>query len=280
MRRPVDGRDHDGEARRRRGGGRGRGPRPLARGRRTAGAGRWRRSRRTAPSCSAASTSTTRLRSRSASASAGSRCSVEAIRRRSSGSPSTPTKNPSAAYLRGPSTGTSTAAPTTSRSWPRSSAPMRSPTHGGETEFASTYAAYEDLSDEDKELVPVAPGGAHVRGLAATRERRPVARGAGHVAVASGQGAPAGVEPPVRAALAGARCHRRPRRRHGPRRGTGPAQRPARTVDEPERVYRHEWKVGDMVIWDNRGSCTGPAVPATSPRDMHRTTLAGDEAIQ
>ena len=49
----------------------------------------------------------------------------------------------------------------------------------------------------------------------------------------------------------------------------------------PERVYRHEWHVGDLVIWDNRGvlhrAC--PYDPA-SPRDMHRTTLFGDEPVQ
>jgi alpha-ketoglutarate-dependent taurine dioxygenase len=36
-----------------------------------------------------------------------------------------------------------------------------------------------------------------------------------------------------------------------------------------------------MVIWDNRGvlhrACP---YPADSPRDMHRTTIAGNEAIQ
>ncbi|HEV3132201.1 MAG TPA: TauD/TfdA family dioxygenase [Acidimicrobiales bacterium] len=48
----------------------------------------------------------------------------------------------------------------------------------------------------------------------------------------------------------------------------------------PERVYRHEWQVGDMVIWDNRGVLHRalPYDPA-SPRDMHRCTLAGDEVI-
>src|SRR3954454_20450623 len=48
-----------------------------------------------------------------------------------------------------------------------------------------------------------------------------------------------------------------------------------------DRVYRHEWAVGDMVIWDNRG-VLHRACPydATSPRDMHRTTFAGDEPIQ
>ena len=49
----------------------------------------------------------------------------------------------------------------------------------------------------------------------------------------------------------------------------------------PERVYRHTWSVGDVVIWDNRGvlhrAC--PYDPS-SPRDMHRTTFTGDEPIQ
>jgi alpha-ketoglutarate-dependent taurine dioxygenase len=49
----------------------------------------------------------------------------------------------------------------------------------------------------------------------------------------------------------------------------------------PDRVYRHEWAVGDMVIWDNRG-VLHRACPydASSGRDMHRTTIAGDEPIQ
>ncbi len=48
-----------------------------------------------------------------------------------------------------------------------------------------------------------------------------------------------------------------------------------------DRVYRHQWSVGDMVIWDNRGVLhrAGRYDP-TSPRDMHRTTLHGNEAIQ
>jgi alpha-ketoglutarate-dependent taurine dioxygenase len=49
----------------------------------------------------------------------------------------------------------------------------------------------------------------------------------------------------------------------------------------PGRVYRHEWQVGDLVIWDNRGVLhrAAPYDPS-SPRDMHRTTFAGDEPIQ
>jgi alpha-ketoglutarate-dependent taurine dioxygenase len=49
----------------------------------------------------------------------------------------------------------------------------------------------------------------------------------------------------------------------------------------PGRIYRHAWAVGDLVIWDNRGvlhrACR---YEATSPRDMHRTTLYGDEPVQ
>jgi len=50
---------------------------------------------------------------------------------------------------------------------------------------------------------------------------------------------------------------------------------------QPERVYRHQWLVGDVVIWDNRG-VLHRATPydQNSPRDMHRTTFAGDEPIQ
>ena len=49
----------------------------------------------------------------------------------------------------------------------------------------------------------------------------------------------------------------------------------------PDRVFRHEWSVGDLVMWDNCGvlhrAC--PYDPS-SPRDMHRTTLHGSEPVQ
>ncbi|WP_106400597.1 TauD/TfdA dioxygenase family protein [Actinocorallia populi] len=49
----------------------------------------------------------------------------------------------------------------------------------------------------------------------------------------------------------------------------------------PDRIYRHEWTVGDTVIWDNRGVIhrAAPYDPA-SPREMLRTTVLGDEPIQ
>ncbi|MDP6692035.1 MAG: TauD/TfdA family dioxygenase [Alphaproteobacteria bacterium] len=42
-------------------------------------------------------------------------------------------------------------------------------------------------------------------------------------------------------------------------------------------VYAHEWRVGDLVIWDNRQTLhRARPFPAEQPRDMRRTTLAGD----
>ncbi|HEY9312470.1 TauD/TfdA family dioxygenase [Williamsia sp.] len=49
----------------------------------------------------------------------------------------------------------------------------------------------------------------------------------------------------------------------------------------PDCVYRHEWSVGDTVIWDNRGVLhrASPYAP-DSPREMLRTTVLGDEPIE
>jgi alpha-ketoglutarate-dependent taurine dioxygenase len=47
---------------------------------------------------------------------------------------------------------------------------------------------------------------------------------------------------------------------------------------QPRFVYRHRWREGDAVLWDNR--CTlhrgRPYDGARHPRVMHRTTLLGD----
>jgi alpha-ketoglutarate-dependent taurine dioxygenase len=48
----------------------------------------------------------------------------------------------------------------------------------------------------------------------------------------------------------------------------------------PEFVYRHEWTVGDMIIWDNTGVMHRvEKYPADSGRLLSRTTLVGEEAI-
>lgn len=49
----------------------------------------------------------------------------------------------------------------------------------------------------------------------------------------------------------------------------------------PDRIYTHTWSVGDMVIWDNTGlvhrACE---FDRSLPRRMHRSTLIGQEPIQ
>jgi alpha-ketoglutarate-dependent 2,4-dichlorophenoxyacetate dioxygenase len=42
-------------------------------------------------------------------------------------------------------------------------------------------------------------------------------------------------------------------------------------------VYSHPWRVGDLVMWDNRQTMhRARPFPAHEPRDVRRTTLAGD----
>lgn len=51
-------------------------------------------------------------------------------------------------------------------------------------------------------------------------------------------------------------------------------------VDQPQFVYRHQWRPHDVVMWDNR--CTMHRVTPWDPaerRVMHRTTIAGDGPV-
>jgi len=44
-----------------------------------------------------------------------------------------------------------------------------------------------------------------------------------------------------------------------------------------EFVYSHKWRVGDLVMWDNRQTMhRARPFPAEEPRDVRRTTLMGD----
>jgi len=151
---------------------------------------------------------------------------------------------------------------------------------GGETEFASTYAAYDNLTDDEKERFesvrvlhsveatlrlpnpnPTPDEQAVWRELPRTEHplvwrhrsgRRSLVLGATALSIV-------GMDFYEGRALL--------------------AELLARST-APDRVYRHEWSVGDTVIWDNRG-VLHRALPYAdkSPRDMHRTTLVGDETI-
>lgn len=49
---------------------------------------------------------------------------------------------------------------------------------------------------------------------------------------------------------------------------------------QPQFVYTHKWNVGDLVIWDNTGTMhRATPYPLDSGRMMHRTKLEGEEPI-
>ena len=152
---------------------------------------------------------------------------------------------------------------------------------GGETEFASSYAAYEMLDDDEKarlddvrvvhtieasqRLFNKDPSDKEVENW----RRRPAKEhplvwrhrsGRRSLVLGATTDHVVGMDPDEGRALLDDLLHR---------------------ATTPDRVYRHEWQVGDVVIWDNRG-VLHRALPydPTSPRDMHRTTFAGDEPIQ
>jgi len=152
---------------------------------------------------------------------------------------------------------------------------------GGETEFASTYAAYDDLDDGEKERF---------------RKLRVV-----HSLEASQRRVTKDPTPRQLAAWRSRRTHEHPlvwTHRSGRRSlllGASADYVVGMDVEEGRallaallarattagRVYRHEWSVGDTVIWDNRG-VLHRAVPydPTSAREMLRTTILGDEPIE
>jgi alpha-ketoglutarate-dependent taurine dioxygenase len=154
-------------------------------------------------------------------------------------------------------------------------------TTGGETEFASTYAAYDDLSDDEK---------ARADGLRVLHSfeasQRLVHPDPTPEELAHWREKPDKVHPLVW------------RHRSGRRSlviGVTADHVVDMDIDEgrtlladllarattPDRVYRHRWSVGDLVIWDNTGVMhrVEPYDPS-SAREMHRTTMSGDERIQ
>ena len=154
-------------------------------------------------------------------------------------------------------------------------------TSGGDTEFASSYAAYDALTDDELERV----GSLRVVHTIEASQRRI------HPVPTSEQLAMWRTRPPKVHPLVW--THRSGRRSlvlgatashvvgMDPDEGRALLDELLVRSTDPELVYRHEWSVGDMVLWDNRG-VLHRALPydPDSPRDMHRTTLHGDEPIQ
>ena len=152
---------------------------------------------------------------------------------------------------------------------------------GGETEFASAYAAHEALSDEEK--------------------RRFGSLRVVHSLEASQRRAHPDASPEQLERWRSRRTHEHPlvwTHRSGRKSlvlGASADYVVGMDVDEGrallaelleratmrDKVYRHTWSIGDTVIWDNRGVLhrAAPYDP-DSAREMLRTTVLGDEPIQ
>jgi alpha-ketoglutarate-dependent taurine dioxygenase len=150
-----------------------------------------------------------------------------------------------------------------------------------DTRFASTYAAYEGLSDEEKARFDDLKVWHDLQAVNRRYESNPSPEAAAHLEN----------YPPVLQPLVW--THRDGRKSlvigtpaasiDGLPEEEGMAilaDLLARATDE-SLVYSHAWKIGDVVIWDNRG-VLHQAMPydEESGRSMKRVTLVGDEPIQ
>jgi alpha-ketoglutarate-dependent taurine dioxygenase len=152
---------------------------------------------------------------------------------------------------------------------------------GGETEFASSYAAYDALSEQEKQRY----GSLRVVHSLEASQRRVTPN----------------PSPELLARWRARRTHEHPlvwTHRSGRKslvlgasadyivgmdrdEGRALLEELLDRATRPDKVYSHTWSVGDTVIWDNRGVLhrAAPYDP-NSPREMLRTTVLGDEPIQ
>jgi alpha-ketoglutarate-dependent taurine dioxygenase len=151
---------------------------------------------------------------------------------------------------------------------------------GGDTEFANTYAAYDDLPEGDKEelgklkvvhtmqaaLFPAKPHctpeefavwcSYPVRSHPLVWQHK---SGRKSLVLSTSGGYVEGMHPAESHDL---------------------LQRLMIHATQPRYVYRHKWRMGDLAMWDNTGTMHR-VLPydATSGRLLHRITLKGEELI-
>jgi len=152
---------------------------------------------------------------------------------------------------------------------------------GGQTEFASTYAAYEGLAEEDKtdldgvRIVHSVRSGIvrafgsqapaedpRAAGMVLRRDHPAVwthATGRKSLVIGSKAESVVGLPMPEGRAL---------------------IERLTEWAVQPDFTYRHDWREGDFVVWDNTGAMHRVVPYAEeSGRLMHRTSIAGVERV-
>ncbi|WP_373077588.1 TauD/TfdA dioxygenase family protein [Zhongshania sp.] len=160
------------------------------------------------------------------------------------------------------------------------SSKVLSPT-GGNTEFSNTYAAYDDLSDEDKKEFEDMRVEHSAWATLFYYNPEP------SLQIAQQMMAIGEKELPLvwhhksgrKSLVIGATAH------HilglGSRKSTEILVRLRDWATRPEFTYSHKWTVGDLVMWDNTGTMhrATPYDPA-SGRMLHRTKLQGEESFE
>jgi alpha-ketoglutarate-dependent taurine dioxygenase len=159
--------------------------------------------------------------------------------------------------------------------------PFRLSQTGGDTLFASTYAAYEDLPEAER---------AELEKLHVVHTMQaalfPVMRNCTPDEFAVWSSYPRRVHPLV--------WHHRSGRKSLVLSTSGShiegmhlseshdlLQRLMRHATQDTYIYRHQWQMGDLVVWDNTGAMHR-VMPfdAESGREFHRCTLNGEEPIR
>jgi alpha-ketoglutarate-dependent taurine dioxygenase len=153
---------------------------------------------------------------------------------------------------------------------------------GGQTEFGNTYAMYEDLPEEEQRFLD----GLEVVHSGETIQRLAFPNPTQEQLAAWGEGAvPPRTHPMV--------WHHRSGRKSlllaysakyivGMDRAESDAllARLLARAEQPEYIYHHDWRVGDLLIWDNTGTMHR-VVPfdLNCGRELHRVTLLGEEPV-
>ena len=149
---------------------------------------------------------------------------------------------------------------------------------GGETEFANTYAAYEDLPEADKRLIE----GLKVLHKLESSYREAIPNPTDEQ-LATWRAHADKVHPLVWhhrsgrksliTSMSGTEVIGMPREE-----GEALLKRLMEWASRPEYVYVHEWQLGDTVMWNNTGTMhRARPYDIKAGRLMHRTTVLGDE---
>jgi taurine dioxygenase len=152
------------------------------------------------------------------------------------------------------------------------------PPSGGDTRFANMYRAYESLDDATRERIATLHC-VHDSSLNSVGQLR-----VGFEDVTDPRKTPGAVHPLVRThPVTGRRCLFLGRRRNAYIQGLDLADSEALLdhlwahATAPEHVWTQQWRVGDLVLWDNRATLhQRDDFDGASRRIMHRTQIGGD----